>query len=44
MALPIVAGLERPVLCDAQVLGLLISQLRKVSVKCGQVKTGYQLI
>lgn len=44
MSLPIIAGFERPVPADAQVLGLLIGQLREVSVKCGQVKTGHKLI
>lgn len=44
MSLPIIAGFERPLPADAQVLGLLIGQLREVSVKCGQVKTGHKLI
>lgn len=41
---PVVVGFEGPVLADAQVLGLFVSQLCDVSIKRQQVKTGHKFI
>lgn len=41
---PVVVGFEGPVLVQAQVLGLLVRQLRQVSLKRGQMQTGHIFI
>ena len=41
---PVVVWFEGPVLVQAQVLGLLIAQLREVGIEGGEVKAGHVLI
>lgn len=42
--LPVVVWLEGPVLVQAQVLGLLVAQLREVRVERGEVQAGHVLV
>lgn len=41
---PVIVGLERAILIQAQVLGLLLCQLGEVCVKCGKMEARDVLI
>lgn len=42
--IPVVVWLKGPVLIQAQILGLLVGQLCKMCIKCGEMKAGHILV